>query len=85
MAVRGLCASGYVGSLSDLPLEYERNYGTARRDGEVLDIFDNPVVFSPWSIDSGLSSKQIGDLGLIDFRATGDNLPHSFLIRQEAV
>ena len=78
-------ASGYVASLSDLPLEYERDYGTARRDGEIPNIFDNPVIFSPRRIDSGLGTEQLGDDFLADFGAARDDLSHSLLISKEAV
>ena len=78
-------ASGYVKPLSGLPLEYERDYGTARRNTEVPDIFDNPVIFSPRSIDSRLRTEELGYFILSDIRATGDDLPHSFLVREEAV
>ena len=54
-------ASGYVEPQSDLPLEYERDYGTARRNVEVPDIFDNPLLFSPQSIYSPLSTEKLLD------------------------
>ena len=53
--------SGYVESQSGLPLEYERDYGTARRDVEVPDIFNNPVVFSPSRRDGLLASEELRD------------------------
>ena len=46
-------ASGYVASLSDLPLEYERDYGTAKRDVEITNVVDNPVIFGPRRVNSG--------------------------------
>ena len=82
MVALGLEASGYVVSLSDLPLEYERDYGTARGDCEISNIFDNPIVFGPVGVNGSLSAEQFGDFVLSYVRASGDDLTHSLLVRE---
>ena len=69
--------SGYVEPQSGLPFEYERDYGTARRNAEVPDIFDHPVVFCPSRIDSPLGSEQLSDFVIFETGPTGDDFPHS--------
>ena len=85
MVTLGFEASGYIESLSDLPLEYERSYGTAKRALEIPDIFDNVVVSGSISINGSLRTERFGDLILSYIGASGNGLPHSFLVRWKAV
>ena len=66
MVTAGSEASGYVESLSDLPLEYERDYGTATGYAEIPDIFDDPVVLGPRGANGSLSTEEFGYLLFID-------------------
>ena len=67
---------GYAEPLSGLPIEYERDYGTAWGYTEIPDIFDHPVVFSPGTIDSFLSSEEFSDGLIVNVGSTGDDAPH---------
>ena len=80
MTIAGFELSGYAESQSGLPIEYERDYGTARGNAEVPDIFDNPVVFSPLRRDGLLAPEESSDF-IVSYAGTaGDDLPHPLLV-----
>ena len=68
---------GYVESLSNLPIEYERMYGSAIGNGKALDIMDDSFVLGPRGIDGLLNTEQVGDLGIFESGPLGDDPPHS--------
>ena len=73
--------TGYVEPQGYLPLEYEMDYGTARRQVEIPNIFDNPVVFGPVGGLSLLGTEEVGDFILLDTRPLRDDVSHPVLIR----
>lgn len=59
-----------------LPLEYHRDYGTARGYIEVSAFVNNPFINSPSSIYGLLSAKEIGNLLVIETRVRSDDAPN---------
>jgi len=78
-------ATGFVEPLSDLPIECERDYGTARGYFEFPDFFCNSVVPGPNRTYRFLCPEQFGDFILPYFGTVSDDLPHARLIRKNAV
>ena len=68
-----------------LPLEYHRDYGTARGYAEVSDFVNNPFINSPGSIHGLLSAKEVGDLFVVEIRIRSDDAPNPFLVSKDTV
>ena len=71
--------------LSGLPLEYERDYGTAVRYLNVLDFVDDSASESVVDIFRLSLPEQLFDFGSAKFRAVSDDRADALLVVQNSV
>jgi len=70
-------------SLNALALEYQRDYGSALGDLNVLDLVNNPAASGKCSIFGLSLSEKIGDLRVVKFGPVFDDRANALLIRKD--
>jgi hypothetical protein len=72
-------------SLSALALEYQRDYGNALRDLNVLDLVNNPAASGKCCIFGLSFGEKIGNLRIAKFGSVPDNGPDALLICKDGI